>query len=62
LKIKGIISKFFADSKRIFTVSRKPSKDEYKRMALIIALGIVIIGVMGFIIQLIFNLLGLVGV
>lgn len=61
LNIKESISKFFADSKRIFVVSRKPSKDEYKKMAIIIALGIVIIGIIGFLIQLIFTLSGLVG-
>ncbi len=61
LNIKESISKFLADSKRIFIVSRKPSKEEYKKMAIIIALGIVLIGVIGFLIQLIFTLSGLVG-
>ena len=61
MDIKKIIINFISDSKRIFLVSRKPGKDEYKKMGLIIALGIVIIGVIGFIIQLIFVLTGLVG-
>ena len=47
------------DSKRIFRVSRKPSKEEYKRMALIIGIGIIVIGIIGFVIQLIFTLSGL---
>jgi protein transport protein SEC61 subunit gamma and related proteins len=55
------LTKFISDSKRIFVVSRKPSKDEYKKMAIIIALGIVIIGLLGFFIQLIFTLTGLTG-
>ena len=55
------LTKFISDSKRIFVVSRKPSKDEYKKMGIIIALGIVIIGLLGFFIQLIFTLLGLTG-
>ena len=61
MDIKKIINNFIADSKRIFLVSRKPGKDEYKKMAIIIALGIVIIGILGFVIQLIFVLSGLVG-
>ena len=59
MNVGEIVGKFFMDSKRIFRVSRKPSKEEYKRMALIIGLGIVIIGVIGFFIQLFFELVGL---
>lgn len=59
MKIGEMVGKFLMDSKRIFRVSRKPSKEEYKRMALIIGLGIVIIGIIGFAIQLIFELAGL---
>jgi len=58
-KIGSIISKFFDDSKRIIIVSKKPTKEEYKRMALIVALGILIIGIIGYIIYLIFGLTGL---
>ena len=61
MDIKKIVTNFISDSKRIFLVSRKPGKDEYKKMAIIIALGIVIIGIIGFIIQFIFVLSGLVG-
>ena len=59
MNVGEIVGKFFMDSKRIFRVSRKPSKEEYKRMALIIGLGIVIIGIIGFLIQLFFQLVGL---
>jgi protein transport protein SEC61 subunit gamma and related proteins len=61
LNFKEIISRFIADSKRIFIVSRKPTKDEYKKMAIIIGIGIIIIGIVGFLVYLIFNLAGLVG-
>ena len=61
MDIKKIVINFISDSKRIFLVSRKPGKDEYKKMGIIIALGIVMIGVIGFAIQLIFLLTGLVG-
>ena len=59
LNIKEVWTKFISDSRRIFVVSRKPTKEEYKRMALIIALGMVIIGILGFIVQLFFVLTGL---
>jgi protein transport protein SEC61 subunit gamma-like protein len=59
LNIKERWGKFSSDSRRIFVVSKKPTMDEYKKMALIIALGMVIIGIMGFIIQLFFVLTGL---
>ena len=59
MNVGEIVGKFFMDSKRIFRVSRKPSKEEYKRMALIIGLGIVIIGIIRFLIQLFFQLVGL---
>jgi len=54
-KIREKFSKFISDSNRIFIVSRKPTWEEYKKMALIIAIGVVIIGVLGFIIQFIFS-------
>ena len=59
LNIKERWGKFSSDSRRIFVVSKKPTMDEYKKMALIIALGMVIIGIRGFIIQLFFVLTGL---
>ncbi len=59
MNIKESISKFISDSRRIFIVSKKPTKDEYKRMALIIGLGIIVIGIIGYIISLLFALTGL---
>ena len=61
MNVKVMLSNFISDSKRIFIVSRKPSKDEYKKMAIIIGIGIIIIGVLGFIINLLFNLAGFFG-
>ncbi len=54
LNLKEKLTKFISDARRIFVVSRKPTWDEYKRMALIIAIGIVIIGIVGYIVQFIF--------
>ena len=54
-----MLSNFVDDSKRIFVVSRKPTMDEYKRMALIVALGMAVIGIIGYIIYLFFSLTGI---
>lgn len=57
--LKESIAKFMEDSKRIFIVSKKPTMEEYKRMALVVALGIALIGVIGYIIMLIFSITGI---
>lgn len=44
--------------RRILLVSTKPSKDEYKQSAKITGLGIVVIGVIGFLIFIVVNLIG----
>lgn len=53
------LGKFVEDSKRIFIVSKKPTWEEYKRMAIIIGLGIIAIGLMGFFIYWFFAVSGL---
>lgn len=58
-KLLGLFLQFLEDSKRIFFVSKKPTLEEYKRMALIIALGMVIIGVLAYFIFLVFALTGI---
>jgi protein transport protein SEC61 subunit gamma and related proteins len=59
MNIGAMLGQFFDDSKRIFLVSRKPTMDEYKRMALIVALGMVLIGIIAFIVYLFFSLTGI---
>ncbi|MFA5125888.1 MAG: protein translocase SEC61 complex subunit gamma [archaeon] len=59
MKVIELVVNFIADAKRIFLVSRKPTMEEYKRMALIVALGILVIGVLAYIIYLFFALTGL---
>jgi protein translocase SEC61 complex gamma subunit len=44
------IKSFFIQSKRVWHILRKPSNDEFKSIAKISALGILAIGVIGFII------------
>jgi len=59
MNVSEKFSQFINDSKRIFIVSRKPTWEEYKRMAIIVALGIVIVGVLGYLIMLLFAVTGM---
>lgn len=59
MNVAEVVGKFIEDSKRIFVVSKKPTWEEYKRMAIIIGLGIIAIGLIGFIIYFFFALSGL---
>jgi protein translocase SEC61 complex gamma subunit len=52
------VGNFLEDAKRIFYVSKKPTAEEYKRIALIVAIGFAIIGVLGYSIYLFFALTG----
>jgi len=54
-----MIANFFEDAKRIFFVSRKPTMEEYKRMVLITALGVIAISLIAFVIYLFFALTGI---
>jgi len=49
------IQNFLSSSMRIFNVSRKPTMEEYRVMAQITGLGIVIIGFIGFLVKLIID-------
>lgn len=44
---------FVSSSQRIFNVSRKPDMKEYSAMAKVTGLGVIIIGVIGYIVKLI---------
>ncbi len=44
---------FFKNVKRIFHIARKPNWKEFKVIAIVSGLGILIIGLIGFVIQLI---------
>ncbi|MEM5797793.1 MAG: protein translocase SEC61 complex subunit gamma [Candidatus Aenigmatarchaeota archaeon] len=49
----------FREWKRVMSVARKPDKDEFLTSAKICALGITIIGIIGFVIFLIFIFTGI---
>ena len=51
------IHDFLNNVKRIFIISKKPTKEEFMVMAKITGLGIILIGVIGYLITLIFQFL-----
>ena len=59
MSLKESLDKFVKDSKRVLKVSRKPDKAEYFDFAKITALGILVIGVIGFVIVIIGQLIHL---
>ena len=59
MNVQERFDKFVKDSKRVLKVSRKPDKAEYFDFAKITALGILVIGVIGFVMVIIGQLIGL---
>lgn len=54
----GRIKGFVAQARRVLLVSSKPDKQDYKQSTKITGLGMVIIGILGFVIFLIVQLIG----
>ncbi|MBQ9024987.1 MAG: protein translocase SEC61 complex subunit gamma [Methanobrevibacter sp.] len=59
MNVQERFDRFVKDSKRVLKVSRKPDRSEYFDLAKITALGVLIIGVIGFVIVLVGQLIGL---
>jgi protein transport protein SEC61 subunit gamma-like protein len=57
MSVKEKISKKLFEYKRIIKISRKPTKEEYLTIIKVSAIGIGIIGFLGFIIQIIGSIL-----
>jgi len=55
----GKLKNFLSSSRRVLIISKKPSKDEFMAMMKVTAIGIIIIGVIGAIVQLIFVFTGI---
>ena len=55
------IKKKLTEYRRVLHIARKPDKEEYTTSSKISALGIVLIGTIGFVIFLLFTVLGLTG-
>ena len=50
---------FLASARRVIVISTKPEWKEYIAMAKVTGIGIIIIGIIGFVLQLVFSLLGI---
>ena len=48
----SVLRSFFIECKRVLTVTRKPSNQEYKTIVTVSGIGIVVIGLIGFLLQL----------
>lgn len=59
LKLRSRLSSFLASSRRVFVIAKKPTRQEFMTMAKITGIGIIIIAIIGYIIQLIFALTGI---
>ncbi len=59
MNVQENLDKLWKDCKRVLKVARKPDGSEYLDFSKITALGIVVIGVVGFVIVLISQLIGL---
>jgi protein transport protein SEC61 subunit gamma-like protein len=59
MDFKEEFDKFIKDAKRVLKVSRKPDMPEYIDLAKISALGVVVVGGMGYIIVCLGSLIGL---
>ena len=59
MNVQERLSKFTKDSKRVLKVARKPDGSEYLDLAKISAIGVVIIGGIGYIIVCLGSLIGL---
>ncbi|WP_405274101.1 protein translocase SEC61 complex subunit gamma [Methanobrevibacter sp.] len=59
MNVQESFNQFIKDSKRVLKVSRKPDGKEYVELAKVVSIGVLIIGVIGFIIVLLGALIGL---
>lgn len=53
------LQKFLSSSRRVLTIAHKPDNETFKTMLKVIAIGILIIGGIGFVIQFVFAVLGI---
>mgnify|MGYP001598559973 CR=1 FL=1 len=51
------LKSFALESMRVFRITKKPSKEEFKAIVKVSSMGIAVIGIIGFIIQIIWRLI-----
>lgn len=59
MSVNESINRFLKQCKRVLRVSKKPNREEFFNFAKVTALGIIIIGIIGFILSLISQLVGI---
>ena len=59
MNVEETFNQFIKDSKRVLKVARKPDLPEYIELAKISAMGVAIIGAIGFVIVLLGSLIGI---
>ncbi|RBQ23413.1 Protein translocase subunit SecE [Candidatus Methanobinarius endosymbioticus] len=59
MSVQESVNRFFKECKRVLRVSKKPNREEYLNFSKVTAIGIAILGVIGFIIALVFQLIGI---
>ncbi len=57
MQIIDRLKTFAIECKRVFTITKKPSKEEFKIIVKASGIGMLVIGLLGFIIQVVFQLL-----
>ncbi|MCL5412317.1 MAG: protein translocase SEC61 complex subunit gamma [Candidatus Marsarchaeota archaeon] len=57
LNISGRLREFFKNARHVTNISYRPTNDEFKSSAKIIILGIILIGLIGFIIAVLVSLI-----
>ena len=59
MNVQESFNKFIKDSKRVLKVSRKPDLPEYRELAKVVSIGVLIVGAIGFVIVILGSLIGL---
>lgn len=57
LNIFGSFKKFWTNSKHVMSISYKPTRDEFSKAAKLIIFGILLMGVIGFILAIVISLI-----
>lgn len=57
MNVQAKLSEFFKSSRRVWKLSRKPDRTEYTQTSKITGVGIVLLGLLGFLIMLIAELI-----
>ena len=59
MNVQESFNKFIKDSNRVLKVSRKPDLPEYRELAKVVSIGVLIVGAIGFVIVILGSLIGL---